>query len=59
MREIVLTDHIPLEQEKRLTRRYSQAGRLEIRVHCRTGWSGKGNLVDCSEGGLASKYGMA
>lgn len=39
-------------QEKRRTRRFPQAGRVEISVHGRTGWSGMGSLVDCSEGGL-------
>lgn len=38
--------------EKRSTRRFANAGRVEIRVHGRKGWCAPGELVDCSEAGV-------
>jgi hypothetical protein len=38
--------------ERRLAERFPQAARLEIQIHCREGWGGRGDLVDCSESGV-------
>lgn len=38
--------------DRRLANRFPQAARLEIQIHCRAGWGGRGDLVDCSESGV-------
>ena len=38
--------------EKRLTRRFARQAEVEIRGHTRSHWNAKGQLVDCSEGGV-------
>jgi hypothetical protein len=38
--------------EKRLAKRIARHAQLEIRVHCRWGAWGQGELIDCSERGV-------
>jgi hypothetical protein len=39
-------------REHRSTKRFAETGRVEIRMLCRAGWHGVGELIDSSQGGM-------